>query len=150
MLPKIIAMTGVIIACMTLSLVAVLGFIFHVPIRGSLPLFYTVTTLYVFANAGLGLFVATVARTLAQAGLLSLLILAPMILLSGSWTPTEAMPAWLRVATLASPMRHYIEATFAILLKGAGVEVLWDTFLWMAIGGSIFTFGIWRFRRQFG
>lgn len=150
-LPKIVAMTAVILAGMTLSLVVVLGFIFHTPIRGSLPLFYTVTTLYVFANAGLGLFVATVARTLAQVGLLSLLILAPMILLSGSWTPPEAMPAWLAVATLASPMRHYIEATFAILLKGAGVEVLWDTFLWMAaIGGSIFTFGIWRFRRQFG
>jgi ABC-2 type transport system permease protein len=150
-LPKIVAMTAVILACMTLSLVVILGFIFHVPIRGSLPLFYTVTTLYVFANAGLGLFVATVARTLAQVGLLSLLILAPMILLSGSWTPPEAMPACLRAGTLASPMRHYIEATFAILLKGAGVEVLWDTFLWMAaIGGSIFTFGIWRFRRQFG
>lgn len=150
-LPKIVAMTAVILACVTLSLVVVLGFIFRVPIRGSLPLFYTVTTLYVFANAGLGLFVATVARTLAQVGLLSLLILAPMILLSGSWTPPEAMPAWLEAATLASPMRHYIEATFAILLKGASVDVLWDTFLWMAaIGCSIFTFGIWRFRRQFG
>lgn len=150
-LPKIVAMTAVILACMTLSLVVILGFIFHVPIRGSLTLFYTVTTLYVFANAGLGLLVATVARTLAQVGLLSLLILAPMILLSGSWTPPEAMPAWLEAATLASPMRHYIEATFGILLKGAGVEVLWDTFLWMAaIGGSLFTFGIWRFRRQFG
>lgn len=150
-LPKIVAMTAVILACMTLSLVVILGFIFHVPIRGSLTLFYTVTTLYVFANAGLGLLVATVARTLAQVGLLSLLILAPMILLSGSWTPPEAMPAWLGAATLASPMRHYIEATFGILLKGAGVEVLWDTFLWMAaIGSSLFTFGIWRFRRQFG
>ena len=150
-LPKIIAMTGVVLVCMTLSLVAVLGLIFHVPIRGSLPLFYAVTTLYVVANAGLGLFVATVARTLAQVGLLSLLILAPMMLLSGSWTPPEAMPAWLRVATLASPMRHYIDATFAILLKGAGAEVLWDTFLWMAaIGAAIFTFGLWRFRRQFG
>lgn len=151
MFPKVIAMAGVILAGVSLSLFAVLGLVFQVPMRGSLPLFYVVTTLYIFANAGLGLFIATIARNLAQVGLLSLLILAPIILLSGTWTPPEAMPGWLRAGTLVSPLRHYIDAAYGILLKGAGLDLLWDSVLAIALLGSgIFAFGLWRFRRQFG
>ncbi|RTL26274.1 MAG: ABC transporter permease [Burkholderiales bacterium] len=150
MFPKVLAMTAVILFCMSLALFGVLGLVFQVPMRGSLPLFYVVTTLYIFANAGLGLFAATIARNLAQVGLLSLLILAPIILLSGTWTPPEAMPTWLRLATLASPLRHYIDASYGILLKGAGLDSLWDSVLAIGILGIlIFSFGIRRFRRQF-
>jgi len=151
MFPKVIAMAMVILVGVSLSLFAVLGGMFQVPMRGSLPLFYFVTTLYIFANAGLGLFVATIARNLAQVGLLSLLVLAPIILLSGTWTPPEAMPGWLRAGTLVSPLRHYIDAAYGILLKGAGLDLLWDSVLAIALLGSgIFAFGLWRFRRQFG
>lgn len=150
MFPKVIAMTLVILVGMSFSLFAVLGPLFQVPMRGSLPLFYFVTTLYVFANAGLGLFAATIARNLAQVGLLSLLIVAPIILLSGAWTPPEAMPAWLRLATMASPLRHYIDVSYGILLKGAGLDLLWDSVLAMVVlGALIFTLGVRRFRRQF-
>ena len=151
MFPKVIAMTIVILIGVSLSLFAVLHLVFQVPMRGSLLLFYFVTTLYIFANAGLGLFVATIARNLAQVGLLSLLILAPIILLSGTWTPPEAMAPGLRVATILSPLRHYIDASYGILLKGAGLELLSDSILAIALlGSSIFAFGVWRFRRQFG
>jgi ABC-2 type transport system permease protein len=148
--PKVIAMTIVILFGMSLSLFAVLGPLFQVPMRGSLPLFYAVTTLYIFTNAGLGLFIATLARNLAQVGLLSLLFLAPILLLSGLWTPPEAMPDWMRWATLASPMRHYIDVSYGILLKGAGLDLLWDSVLAIGILGTlIFAFGMRRFRGQF-
>ena len=108
--------------------------------------FSFVTTLYIFANAGLRLFVATIARNLAQVGLLSLLILAPIILLSGTWTPPEAMPTWLRLATTASPLRHHIDASYGILLKGAGLDLLADSIFGIGLlGGSILAFGVWRF-----
>ncbi|MAT65609.1 MAG: ABC transporter [Gammaproteobacteria bacterium] len=149
MIPKVLGMTIVILAGVTISLFTVLIPVFDIPVRGSLPLFYGVTTLYVVANAGLGLFAATLARNLAQIGLLTLLIVAPIILLSGLWTPPEAMPAWLRTATLFSPLRHYIDASYGILLKGAGLSLLWDSVLALAaIGGAILAFGIWRLQRQ--
>lgn len=148
--PKVIAMTFAILCGVSLSLLAVLGPVFHVPMRGSLPLFYFVTTLYVFANAGLGLLAATIARNLAQVGLLSVLVMAPILLLSGLWTPPEAMPTWLRLATMASPMRHYIDVSYGILLKGAGLDLLWDSVLAIGVlGGVIFSFGMRRFRGQF-
>lgn len=150
MLPKVIAMTAVILAGLTVSLFAIAAPIFEVPMRGSLPLFYGVTALYVFTNAGLGLFAATIARNVAQMGLLAILIVVPLILISGTWTPPEAMPVWLRLATYVSPMRHYIDVSYGILFKGAGLELLWDSVTAIAVlGAAIFGFGVWRFRRQF-
>jgi ABC-2 type transport system permease protein len=36
-------------------------------------------------------------------------------------------------------------------LKGAGLDVLWDSLLGLALlGAAIFGFGVWRFKRQFG
>lgn len=150
MLSKVIAMAVVVVTGMTLTLFGVLRPVFGIPLRGNLALFYLITIVYVFASAGLGLFAATVARNLAQVGLLTLLLAMPIIVLSGLSTPPEAMPGWLRVATLASPLRHYIDAAFGVLLKGAGFDLLWDSVLAMSLlGGLVFSFGVWRFRRQF-
>ena len=149
MFPKVIAMTVVILVGLSLSLFAVAAPIFRVPMRGSLLLFYAVTTLYVFTTAGLGMFAATLARNVAQMGLLAVLMVVPLILVSGTWTPPEAMPVWMRAATYVSPMRHYIDLTYGILFKGAGLDLLWDSVVAIAVlGGAVFTFGLWRFRQQ--
>jgi ABC-2 type transport system permease protein len=40
---------------------------------------------------------------------------------------------------------------YGILLKGAGVGILWDSLLgFTLLGIVVFSFGVWRFRRQFG
>lgn len=151
MFPKVIAMTAVILVGLSFSLFAVAAPLFHVPMRGSLVLFYCVTALYVFTNAGLGLFAATIARNVAQMGLLAILMVVPLILVSGTWTPPEAMPVWMRIGTYVSPMRHYIDVSYGILFKGAGLDLLWDSVAAIAVlGGAVFGFGVWRFRRQFG
>ncbi len=73
-----------------------------------------------------------------------------MIFLSGTWTPPEAMPAGLRQAMYLSPLYYYIEMSYGILLKGTGINILWDSLLGiMLLGILIFSFGVWRFRRQF-
>ncbi len=150
MFPKVVAMTAVILCGVLLSLALVLKPVFHVPFKGSFPLFIAVTTLYVFTTAGLGLFAATIARNLAQAGMMTILILAPMIFLSGAWTPPEAMPSWLQMGMKLSPLHYYMDAAFGILLKGARLQDLWRSILGITVLGSIvFGFGLWRFRRQF-
>jgi len=70
---------------------------------------------------------------------------------SGVWTPPEAMPAGLREAMVLSPLYYFIEMGYSILLKGAGLDVLWDSLLGLTLlGAGIFGFGVRRFRRQFG
>ncbi len=150
MLPKVIAMTLVILLGTALSIGLIMEGIYQVPIKGSLLLFFAVTGLYTFAMSGLGLFVSTISRNLAQAAMLVIMIMMPIILLSGAWTPPEAMPMGLRQAMYLSPLYYYIEMGYGILLKGAGLDILWDSLLSLALLGSvIFGFGVWRFRRQF-
>ncbi|MFA5732133.1 MAG: ABC transporter permease [Acidithiobacillus sp.] len=150
LLPKVVAMTLVILLGTAASLLFVLHGAFDFPMKGSLALFFTVTALYTFTTAGLGLYIATIARNLAQAALLAILVLLPMIFLSGAWTPPEAMPAGLREAMHLSPLYYFIEMGYDILLKGAGLDTLWDSLLGLALlGMTIFGLGVWRFKRQF-
>jgi ABC-2 type transport system permease protein len=150
MLPKTLAMMLVIQLGIVISLLTVLVPVFHVPIQGSLPLFFCITTLYIINLSGLGLFIATVTRNLAQAAMLSILVLAPMIFLSGIWTPPEAMPAAVRALMVFSPLYYYMDACYGILLKGADLRVLWDSVLGIVVLGCFTVgFGLWRFRRQF-
>ncbi len=150
MFPKVIAMTAVILAGTVLSLFAILRPVFLVPFKGAPMLFFAITVLYIFTTTGLGLFISTIARNLAQVGMLTLLIFTPMSFLSGAWTPPEAMPKFLFIMMATSPLHYYIDASFGILLKGAGLDILWDSVIGIALlGGVLFGFGMWRFHRQF-
>jgi len=150
MLSKVLAMTLVILAATALAIVTVLKPVFGVPVKGSVALFFVLTALYSFTTAGLGLFAATVTRNQAQVGMVSLLVIAPMVLLSGITTPFEAMPSWVQSIMALSPLRYYVNVTYGVLLKGIGLELLWDSILAMVLlGGSLFGLGMWRFRKQF-
>ncbi len=150
MLPKVLSMTLVILALTALCLFLVVRGVFAVPFEGSLLLFFVITALYVFTTAGLGLAIATFARNMAQAGMLVILFIAPMIFLSGAFTPPEAMPAFIRLLMLLSPLHYFIDATYGIMLKGAGVNMLLPQLLGMSVLGALnFGLGLWRFRRQF-
>ncbi len=151
LLPKVLAMGLAVMGGVAAALFLIIEPIFHVPIKGSIPLFFFATALYVFASSGLGLFIATLSRNLGQVVMLVLLIMMPMLLLSGAWTPPEAMPTLLREAMHLSPLFYLTEMSYAILLKGAGMEILWKQMLQLALLGCVvFAFGVWRFRRQFG
>lgn len=151
MFPKVAAMTAVILVGAALTVYGILQPVFDVPFKGSAVAFFSVTALYVFTTAGLGMLAATVARNLAQVAMLTVVILMPMLLLSGAWTPPEAMPPWMRGVAYASPLHYFLDTAFGILLKGATLADLWDSLLAMAgLGAAVFGIGLWRFRRQFG
>jgi ABC-2 type transport system permease protein len=151
MFPKVLAMIVVTLAGTAVSWFGIMQPFFAVPVKGSLLLFFALTALYAFTTAGLGLVAATFARNSAQVGMLVLLMVIPINMLSGNRTPLESMPAWLRYLTNIFPLRHFIEITYGILLRGAGLDILWDSMLAMALLGSLlFALGLWRFRRQFG
>ena len=151
MLPKVLAMTLVILIGVTLTVFGVLGPVFDIPFRGNMLLFYVLTAIYVFSTAGFGLAISTVVNNLAQVGLMVIMLLAPMLLLSGAFVPPEAMPKFLSYLILLFPMHHYIEIVMGIFLKGVGLDVLWPSVAGLVIVGTVvFSFGTWRFRRQFG
>jgi ABC-2 type transport system permease protein len=150
MTSKVLAMTMVILGATAVGLFGIMQPVFGVPIKGSIWLFFTLTALFVVTTACMGLAAATLARNQGQVGMMTLLVAAPMLMLSGIAAPMEAMPTWVRYLMALSPLRYYVDIAYGILLKGAGLNILWDSVLAMAaLGAALFGFGLWRFRRQF-
>lgn len=150
MFAKVLAMSGVILIALSLALYGVLHPVFHVPMKGSTGLFFLLTTLHVFTTAGFGLVAATMAKNQAQVGMMTLFVVGPMLLLSGLTSPYESMPQWVQTVMTFSPLRYYIDITYGVMLKGAGLDLLWKPVVAMLLlGGALFGFGMWRFRRQF-
>ncbi len=149
MFSKVLAMVLVTVAGTAVALLVVMQPIFGVPARGSLVLFLLLTGVYAFTNAGLGLVAATFARNSAQLGMIVLLLVTPIIMLSGTWVTIESMPAGLRAATNLSPLRHFIEIAYGILLRGNSLGELWRPVTSMTLLGlGLFSAGLWRFQRQ--
>ena len=93
---------------------------------------------------------ATIAKNQAQVGMMTLFVVGPMLLLSGITSPYESMPQWVQTVMTFSPLRYYIDITYGVMLKGAGLDLLWKPVVAMLLlGGALFGFGMWRFRRQF-
>jgi ABC-2 type transport system permease protein len=148
-LAKIIPTLVLVLGLSAFSFLLILKPVFHVPIRGSLFLFYSVAALYVFAMTSMGIAIAVVARNLSQAMMIMLLILQPMIFLSGAWNPPEAMSPWMRWLSLISPMRYFIDFGYGVILKGNGLSIVaWDIAGIVILGSALFTFSLWWFQRS--
>ena len=151
MLAKIWAMGLVVLLAAAMSLNLVVRGALDVPIEGSVGLFLAGTALHLFATTSMGIFMATVARTMPQFALLGILTLMPLQLLSGGVTPRESMPDVVRYLMSAAPTTHFTEISQAILFRGAGLDVVWPSFLAMAvIGAVLFSLSLARFRRTIG
>ena len=147
MIAKIWSMGLVVLFAATTALVFVVKGVLHVPIEGSVPLFMFGAALHLFATTSLGIFMATMARSMPQFGILTVLILLPLQLLSGGFTPRESMPEFVQIVMLAAPTTHFVALGQAILYRGAGLGVVWPQFLSLiAIGAVFFTISLTRFR----
>jgi ABC-2 type transport system permease protein len=135
---KIWANGFVIVLAIGLSLYFVVRLLLGVPIAGSIPLFLFGAILYLFFATSLGLFLATIARSMPQLGLLYMLVGVPMNILSGNATPLESMPPWLATAMQASPSTHFVSFAQAILYRGAGLDVVWPQFVAVAGIAALF------------
>jgi ABC-2 type transport system permease protein len=146
---KIWANGLVITVAAGLSLYGVVRGLLGIPVAGSIPLFMVGVAIYLFFACAIGIFLATIARSMPQLGLLYMLVYMPMNLLSGSNTPLESMPPWLATVMQASPSTHFVAFAQAILYRGAGINVVWPQFIIVgAIGGLFLAFAILRFRKS--
>ncbi|MEZ5829654.1 MAG: ABC transporter permease [Dongiaceae bacterium] len=148
MCAKIWANGAAVLAATTLSLYAVVRGLLAIQLAGSIPLFLGGTALYLFAATSLGIFLATLARSMPQFGLLSIPIFIVMNLLSGAATPQESMPDWLQAVMQISPSTHFVKFTQSVLFRGAGLDLVLRPLAFMAgIGVVLFTVAWIRFRR---
>lgn len=145
---KVLAMATVVLVASGFALNVVVRGLMGVPIEGSLPLFFTGAALHLFATTSLGIFLATLARSMPQFGMLLLMVLLPLQMLSGGSTPRENMPELVQFVMLAAPNTHFVMLSQGILYRGAGLAVVWPQLVSLAvIGSALFMLSLARFRK---
>ena len=148
MLAKVWAMALVVLVATWVSLTVVIRWAIGVPIEGSIPLFLLGTVLHLFATTSMGIYMATLARSMPQFGLLMVLTMMPLEMLSGGVTPRESMPLWVQYGMALAPTTHFTELAQAILYRGAGWAVVWPSLVWLlGIGAVLFSLALARFRK---
>jgi ABC-2 type transport system permease protein len=141
MLAKIWANGLVIATFATASLWFVVHEAIGVPLAGSLPLFVAGVVGYQLSVGALAILLATFAGSMGQYGLLITPVIVILDLLSGSTTPTEAIPAWLNDIMQFLPTPHFVSFAQGVLSRGAGLNLVWTDLA--AIGAiTIVYFGV--------
>lgn len=98
-------------------------FVLGVPVEGSLFWIFVVSTLYILLALSLGLLISTIAKTQLVALLLSaMVLLTPIMMLSGMMFPIESMPEILQYVSAIIPTRYYTSAMRKLMIMGVGIE----------------------------
>ena len=148
MFSKVWAMILVVLLASAFSLQVIVRGLLSVPVEGSLLLFFSGAALCLFATTSLGIFLATIARSMPQFALLMIMVLLPLENLSGAMTPRESMPEIVQYIMLGAPNTHFVMLAQSILYRGAGMSVVWPQFLSLIlIGVAFFAFSLMRFRK---
>ena len=144
MMSKVWSMSLVVLIAAFAGLKLVVQMALKVPIEGNLLLFFFGALLTLFATTSMGIYLATMSKSMPQFGLLMMLILIPMEMLSGGMTPRESMPQFLQYFMLIAPTTHFVELAQAILYRNAGLNVIWPSFLWLVGIAVVFFYVAWK------
>lgn len=113
------------LAMLILAIGLVVGrLVFGIPMRGSLVLLFAVAAVYLLVALAMGLGISTVVDTQQQAMFVTFSIMMIYLLMSGLFTPIASMPRWVQIASDATPIKHFVIVSRAILMKGAGAADL--------------------------
>ncbi|HVO48680.1 MAG TPA: ABC transporter permease [Steroidobacteraceae bacterium] len=122
---------------------------FRIPFEGSLFTLYAGLLFFLLAAVGMGLLLSSIAATMQQAMLYSLLLIMPFSLLSGLTTPLSNMPGILQYFTALNPLRYAIDIARRVYLEGVGLSVvtgdLWPLAL---IAAVTLTAASWMFTNR--
>jgi len=123
-------------------------FLFHVPMRGSVPLLLGVMFVFILANLAMGITFSTLARNQLQAVQMAFFFFLPNILLSGFMFPFRGMPGWAQALGEVLPLTHFLRIVRGILLKGNGpaqiAPEVWPIALFVVV---MLTLAVKRYRQ---
>ncbi|MGB6134965.1 MAG: ABC transporter permease [Shewanella sp.] len=128
----------IVLIAFSLSLFFMVETLLDVPIAGSRWLLLGGTTIYLFSAASIGIFLGTIARTMAQFALLLMIVIIPMMLLSGGITPIESQPAIVQPFTWIFPSRHFMAFSQSVVFRGADFSIVWPELLNIITLGMVF------------
>ena len=120
-----------------LLMLTMVHFAFNVPIHGSILLLFVLAFGYLLVELGKGLVLSVISKTQHQAFLLVLLVGMVDFMFTGYAAPVESMPQVLQWFAIIIPAHHWLTILRGILLKGAGLDVLWPNVLALIVLGIV-------------
>lgn len=143
--PYLILAFLILIAILTMS-----RFVFDVPIRGSLVSIVGLSLIYIILALSLGLLISNVADTQLTALLLSaMVLLMPIVMLSGMMFPIESMPEILQWVSMIVPPRYYIAAMRKLMIMGVGIrEVAQESIILISMTLALMTLALAKFKKR--
>ncbi len=104
-------------------------FVLGIPIQGGLTWIILISVIYILLALSLGMLISNVAKTQFVALIMSvMMLLMPIVMLSGMLFPVESMPLPLQWISAVVPTRYYIDAMRKLMIMGVGIgEVMRET-----------------------
>lgn len=115
------------LSCINLATILLLAaYALDVPLSGSAGAIIAVSLLYLVLALALGLLISTLAEKQIVALIISaMLLMMPIVMLSGMLFPVENMPAVLQAISYIVPARWYIEAIRKLMIEGLPFAAVW-------------------------
>ena len=122
MIAKVVPYLVLAFAILT-TILLMARYILDVPLAGSIAWIYVISTIYIILALSLGLLISTIATTQLMALLLSaMVLLMPIVMLSGMIFPVESMPEVLQWIAALVPPRYYIQAMRKLMIMGVDIS----------------------------
>jgi ABC-2 type transport system permease protein len=129
----LLGMLGMVI-CVAFSIV-----LFHVPFRGSIAALVLLSSLFMLASLGFGLFVSATIRVQFVAAQISILAgFLPALILSGLLFDLESTPLFIRVISHLVPARYFVAISHTLFMAGDVWPVLWPNAAALAVMALFF------------
>jgi ABC-2 type transport system permease protein len=118
-------------------MLGVVHFAFHVPVRGSLLLVFSLAFLYILVELGKGMAISVFSRSQHQSFLLVLMVGMVDFMFTGYAAPVESMPEIIQYLAKFIPAHHWLEILRGIILKGSTLSEILPNVIWLVVLGSI-------------
>ena len=143
--PYLVLAFGILITILLMA-----RFVLGVPLAGSLFWILAVSILYILLALSLGLLISNVAQTQLVALLMSaMVLLMPVVMLSGMLFPVESMPQVLQWLAALVPPRYYIEAMRKLMIMGVGIsEVAREVTVMTGMTVVLLTIALKKFKQR--
>jgi ABC-2 type transport system permease protein len=125
-------------------------FVLDVPLQGSIIWIYVLSTIYILLALSLGLLISNIAQTQLVALLMSaMVLLLPIVMLSGMLFPIESMPQILQWISAVIPPRYYIQAMRKLMIMGVGIqEVAKELFILLGFTIALLGLALAKFKQR--
>ena len=149
MIAKVVPYLVLAFAILT-TILLMARYVLDVPLAGSIVWIYVISTIYIILALSLGLLISTIATTQLMALLLSaMVLLMPIVMLSGMLFPVESMPEVLQWIAALVPPRYYIQAMRKLMIMGVDISnVVREIYILSAMALFLLIVALAKFKKR--